>query len=66
MTGPPGQHVLRTYARQGGKAGAQHAEIKKLLQAGWAEVTDEPEYAPRTEGVRLFKGPTAPAGEESP
>jgi hypothetical protein len=46
VTGPPEQHVLRTYARQGGKTSAQHAEIKKLLDAGSGRAAAAPEAGP--------------------
>jgi hypothetical protein len=53
------EHGMRLCARQGGKTQALRAEIERLLREGWTEVTDEPEHAPRVDGVRLFKGPAA-------
>lgn len=45
--------------RRGGKQKALNDVIEKLIRAGWTEVTDEPGYGPRVDGMRKFNGPAS-------
>lgn len=52
--------------RIGGKRKAQNDAIARLIQAGWTEVTADPECGgPQVKGVRMFRAPVQGA-EEAP